>query len=395
MSFYLEDKMKIEIRENQLGYNRAKWHPTVLNSTFGRPDLLPLWVADMDFSVSEATIHALQSRLNYPTFGYEFRSETHFDSFINWHLKKDDWIIDKEEIVGARSLLNALAVIINGYTKTGDAVMINEPVYRPFFEIPKKLKRTIINVPLAREDDKYVMDFINIETAIVKNDVKVFIMANPHNPTGRVWTRSELTRLGEICLKHGVLIISDEIHSNFIYKGFKFVPFMSLNQFSEIAVTLTSAGKTFNIPSLANGLVITRITEIRDMVAEFNETFHTDGVNTFSNLVFEEVYKNGEEWFQSIMKILEENRKFAIEYIRTNMPWIKVDYPEGTYLLWLDMRDRFEEQKELEDFLIQKAGLALNSGLFFGSSCVGFARLNYATSKQTLVEALERLAREY
>ena len=383
--------MKIEIRDNQLGYNRAKWHPSVLKSTFGRSDLLPLWVADMDFSVSETTIQALQSRLKHPTFGYEFRSETHFDSFINWHLKKDNWKIDKVEIVGARSLLNALAVIVNGYTKAGYAVMINEPVYRPFFEIPKKLNRTIINVPLVREDEKYVMDFLNIEASIVKNDVKIFIMANPHNPTGRVWTKCELTRLGDICLKHNVLIISDEIHSNFIYNGYKFIPFMTLNQFSKIAVTLTSAGKTFNIPSLANGLVITKIKEIRELVSEFNETFHTDGVNTFSNLVFEAVYENGEEWFQSIMEILEDNRKFAIEYIRENMPWIKVDYPEGTYLLWLDMRKRFETQKELEDFLVHKAGLALNSGLFFGSSCVGFARLNYSTSKEILVKALKRL----
>ncbi|MBN2259896.1 MAG: PatB family C-S lyase [Clostridiales bacterium] len=373
---------------NQIGYNRIKWHPQRLELIFGKSDVTPLWVADMDYATAPAIIKAVEERLKAPSFGYEFQGDDYFDAFIKWHKLKDDWDINKEDIISVESVLYGMAILIDELTDVGDNILINTPVYGPFKAIPEHFGRNVVDVPLVDNGDRYIMDLNAIEEAMKNEKIKIFIMANPHNPTGRVWTVEELVEIGNLCKKYDVFIISDEIHSNFTYPGYRFTPFDTLKDFEDITITITSAGKTFNIPSVAKGILITKINKVKEIINNHNTKFHLLNANGLSRVIFKSAYEDGAVWFEELMVVLEGNREYIIEFFKNEMPWVKIHKPESTFLLWIDFSQKYKSQKELNEILVNKVKVGLNSAEFFGHKKEGFARMNFATSREILEEVL-------
>lgn len=392
MNDYNFDNIKERKKTNSLKYDFAaeKGKPT---------DLMPLWVADMDFETAPDIVNALNERVQHGIFGYSNPKPEYRKILETWMEKRHGWKIDTSWIFQTPGVVFGISMIIRALTKKGDAVMIQRPLYYPFFSVIEDNQRKMINNALIYVEDQnpsYKINIEDFECKIVENDVKLFILCNPHNPVGRVWTKEELTSVGEICLKHHVIVVSDEIHQDFIYKGHKHVVFADIKpEFNEITITCTSPSKTFNLAGLQLSNLIAANKELRSAIKnEINKTGY-DEPNLFGMIACQAAYQNGEEWLEALKEYLEENLAFVRKFIENNLTYVKLIEPEGTYLIWLDFRAYQMSERQLDDYIINEAKLWLDSGGIFGVEGEGFQRINIATSRENLKKALIQLEKAF
>lgn len=372
----------------------------------GKPEnVLPLWVADMDFRTSSYIQDALKEVVEHGIWGYsEVDADLFFDQaqtqpgyfkiLQDWMRKRHRWEIDPHWLVKTPGIVYALAMAVKAFTKPGDGVLIQQPVYYPFSEVISDNGRKIVNSPLVYDRDrgKYSIDFTDFEEQIVKNDVRLFLLCNPHNPVGRVWTKEELTALGDLCLKHHVLIVSDEIHADFIFEREHTVLANLKKAYEEITVTCTSPSKTFNLAGLQISNILIPNRTLRN---RFRQEVNASGfsqMNLMGLAACKAAYRYGEEWLSALLAYLRGNLDFVQRYLKEHIPQIRMVRPEGTYLVWLDFKDLNLSAAEQERLVVEKAGLWLDSGAIFGDAGKGFERINIACPRKTLTTALRKLA---
>ncbi|MCM1083427.1 MAG: pyridoxal phosphate-dependent aminotransferase [Clostridium sp.] len=360
----------------------------------GKPeDVLPLWVADMDFKTSSLVLDEIQKRVAHGIFGYTETGEAYFNAVAGWLREHHGLNIEQSWLVKTPGVVYALAMAVRSYTSENDTVLIQQPVYYPFTEvITDNHRRVISNDLVLFEDGKYHIDFEDFENKIVEHHVKLFLLCSPHNPVGRVWTYEELKQIAEICLKHNVLIVSDEIHGDFTFDGFRHTPLLNVDsRLKDIVITCTSPAKTFNLAGLQISNIIIPNSKLRRVFRKEITASGYSQLNTIGIVACEAAYKYGEEWYRELKKYLQDNLAFVRNYIVQNLPQIKLIEPEGTYLIWLDFRGLHLSEQDLENLIVNKAKLWLDSGAIFGKAGEGFERINIATSRSVLREALDRI----
>jgi cystathionine beta-lyase len=376
---------------NRSGTNAIKydWKKEV----FGKEDIIPMWVADMDFRTPDFIMEAIRQRANHEILGYTTRSAGFFQAIIDWFKRRQNWTIDASWIVFSPGIVPALSFAVRTFTSPGDKVIIQSPVYRPFSTVITGNQREILNNPLKLQKGRYFMDFDNLREQIDAK-VKLILISHPHNPVGRVWTPAELSELADICLEHNITIISDEIHSDIIMPGHKHVPLAAISHaLSEITVTCIAPSKTFNIAGLSTSVVVIPDKNKRDMFSREIDTAHLWLGNIFGNVALEAAYRNGDEWVDKLIIYISENFKFLDSYLKQYIPEIKLIRPDATYLAWLDMHELNMDDKGLKEFMIQKAGIGCNDGVSFGTGGEGFMRMNIGCPREMLQKALEKLNR--
>lgn len=355
-------------------------------------DILPLWVADMDFKAPEGVIKALSERVERGIFGYTLPTDSYYDAVINWMDRRHNWKIEKDWIIIAPGIVPAIHFAVHTYTKEGDGVLIQRPVYNPFTEAVVNNGRKLINSPLVAKGDRYEMDFEDFEKKIVDHNVKLFILCSPHNPVGRVWTREELKTMGDICIEYNVLVVADEIHHDLVFKCNKHIPFASLgSEYSNICITCTSPSKTFNIAGLHISNIIIENKMILKRLNTYLESIALTMSNIFGIIGSEAAYNTGEAWLEELIDYIEGNKKLVQEFMTEKFPMIKVIDSEATYLLWIDFRGLGMEKEVLERFLVEEAKLWLSSGAIYGDEGCGFERINLACPRSTIEKGLKRL----
>ncbi|MDF2942185.1 MAG: Bifunctional PLP-dependent enzyme with beta-cystathionase and maltose regulon repressor [Herbinix sp.] len=359
----------------------------------GRPvDVLPLWVADMDFRTAPCILERLQKHVELGIFGYSDVKSDYFQAMSDWYQNYYQWKLEEKWLVKTPGVVFAIATAIRAFTKPGDRVLIQEPVYYPFRRAITDNERIVVNNPLVLIDGHYEIDFEDFEEKIVSDKVKLFVLCNPHNPVGRVWKEWELRKMGEICLSHQVLVVSDEIHSDFIYNGFQHLIFANLEErFADNSITCTAPSKTFNLAGLQVSNIIISNQNLRLKFAATIDQAGYSQLNMFGLIACQAAYEGGRDWLEQLKLYLTENLAFVRDYLRENIPDIKLIEPEGTYLIWLDCRALKLSEKERKDLIINKAKLWLDSGVMFGANGVGFERINIACPRSIIREALERL----
>ncbi len=355
-------------------------------------DVLSMWIADMDFEAPPAVKKALSEYVNKGIFGYSDPKNSYFETAADWFKNHFDWQIEKEWIVKTPGVVIALALAVKAFTKKGEAVIIQPPVYYPFFNVIRNNDRKIIESPLIYIDGKYTIDFDDFEKKIVENDVKLFIMCSPHNPVCRVWREDELKKLGEICKKHNIYVVSDEIHCDFVYPGYKHIPFLkAVPEMADKAVICTAPSKTFNIA----GLQMSNIIIPGEKTRELYQKEVLSGGHTCSNamgiIAAEAAYKDGEEWYKECWKYIRDNLDFVREFLKQNLPQLKLVEPEGTYFAWIDFSGLGLAADDLEAFMANDAKLWLDGGRIFSENAALFQRFVLACPRETVKEAMERL----
>ena len=356
-------------------------------------DILPLWVADMDFPTAQPVLEALHPRTNHGVFGYTEADPDRFFSVLQgWFLAQHQWEIQKEWLLQTPGVVFALAMAVKAYTQPGDAVLIQQPVYYPFSEVIEDNKRVIVSNDLVLGDDnRYHIDFEVFEKKIVENNIKLFFLCNPQNPTGRVFTKEELTKLGDICLKHEVLVVSDEIHNDFALYGEHTVFAKVKKEFEDNCIICTSASKTFNLASMLMSNIFIPNQKIR---RAFKKQIDAAGISQLSILgivATRTAYEKGEEWYENVISYIKENIAYLKKYTEENLPGVKVIDGEGTFLPWLDFRGTGLSSEEIDKRIIYDAKLWLDSGRIFGKVGDGFQRINVATPRSILEECLRRI----
>lgn len=358
-----------------------------------REDALPLWVADMDFPTCPAVISALRNTVNHGIFGYSEGKDDYFLAVHDWYFRHFGWEVKKEWLIKTPGVVFAIAAAVNGFTNPGDAVILQQPVYYPFSEAIRDNGRILINSPLKNVGGRYEIDFEDFESKIAENHVKLFLLCSPHNPVGRVWEEWELKRLGEICLSYGVIVVSDEIHSDFVWGDRRHSVFAGLdNRFADITTTCTAPSKTFNLAGLQISNIFISNPELRKKFARAVNAAGYSQVGLMGLVACQAAYEGGEEWLCRLKAYIEGNIRFVKEYLSREIPQIGFTEPEGTYLLWLDFRPLGLSEKELEELIAKKARLWLDSGAMFGPDGEGFERINAACPRITLKKALDQLA---
>jgi cystathionine beta-lyase len=360
---------------------------------FGEKDLLPMWVADMDFQSPAPVIQALVERAQHGFFGYPWRSPAYYDSIIGWMRKRHSWDIRREWIVNAPGVVSALDLAVHALTQPGDKIVIQPPVYFPFFSIVRNNGRQLVENRLKFENGHYRMDLQDLEKQIDAR-TKALILCSPHNPVGRVWTPDELAALGELCIRKDLLILSDEIHSDLILNGHKHTPLATLTEeLAQRTCTLIAPSKTFNLPGLGASAVIIPNGKLRTAFNNAVENFGLQVGNVFGIVALQAAYQYGEEWLKQMLDYVEGNVAYATRFLAERIPGIKFACPEGTYLLWLDCRGLGLSHTALRDLIIKQAKVALNDGPEFGSGGEGFQRMNLACPRSILEEGLVRIER--
>lgn len=357
---------------------------------FEKEDVIPMWVADMDFKTPDFIIKAIRERLDHEVLGYSIRPKSYFLSIINWLKRRHNWIIKEEWISYSPGIVPAINMAVLAYTEPNDKIIIQPPVYFPFFSAIENNNRVQVENPLKMKNGRYYFDFDDLEEKL--KDAKMLILSNPHNPGGSVWTKDELKRLGELCLENNVLIMSDEIHADLVFKNFKFTPVASIsNEIADNTVTFIAPSKTFNIAALATSSVISSNKILKDKFDKVVDAIHVGMGNVFGTVASEAAYNFGDEWLDQLMDYLTLNLDFAQDYFNEKIPQIKMMRPEGTYMVWLDCTQLDLKNKDLKHFMIEDAGLGFNDGRMFGTGGEGFMRMNIACPKQILLDALIRL----
>lgn len=361
----------------------------------GKPaDVLPLWVADMDFRTAPGIIERAVADASLGIYGYTESKDDYFRAVAAWYETYFDWKVERKWLVKTPGIVFAIGIAIQALTKAGDAVMIQQPVYYPFSEVIKDNDRTLVNNELVLKDGHYEIDFEDFEEKIIRNDVKLFVLCSPHNPVGRVWTFEELRRIGEICLRHNVKVISDEIHSDFVYEGRKHYVFSTVDPaFEDISIICTAPSKTFNLAGLQASNIFIPNAQIRKAFRRQISAAGYSQLNMIGLHACQAAYETGREWLEELKVYLKGNLDYVRAYLEENLPQIKLIEPEGTYLIWLDCRALGLSEEKLEHLIVHEAKLWLDSGAIFGAVGEGFERINIACPRAVLKEALERLHR--
>jgi cystathionine beta-lyase len=371
------------------GTNALKWDG--LDKTFGTADILPMWVADMDFEAPQPIIDAVVKRAQHGIYGYTEKPESFYSSISSWMKKRHGWQIDNKWIEVSAGVVPAISLSILSYSEPGDKILLQSPVYYPFFSAIESNNRVMVNNQLIYENHQYKIDFNDLESKL-KTGVKVIILCNPHNPVGRVWSREELEKIGELCIRYNVIIVSDEIHSDLIFGKHTHIPIASISEeLAERTVTCMAPSKTFNIAGLYTSAVIISDDTLRGEFKNTMNRLNAEAKNLFGIIALEAAYTYGEEWLEQALPYLEGNLDFLVDYFATKIPKIKVSKPQGTYLAWLNCRELGMNQKDLVDFFIHKAKVGLNDGAVFGSGGEGFMRLNAACPRSLLEKGLKRI----
>lgn len=360
----------------------------------GKPeDILPLWVADMDFRTPYCVTEALIAKSKHGIFGYSDSGQEYFEAISSWFWGSYGWRVQPEWLVKTPGVVFAISAAIRGLTTVGDAVLIQEPVYYPFSEAIRDNDRTLVVNELVCIDGKYSIDFEDFEKKVTDSKVKLFILCNPHNPVGRVWTRAELLRLGEICLKHGVVVVSDEIHADFIYPGYTHEVFANLKpEFKDISITCTAPTKTFNLAGLQiSNIFIANLVLRRAIMKEIDRSGYSQP-NVMGLVACKAAYHDGRAWLEELKNYLVGNLDFLRSFLHEKIPGVRLVEPEGTYLAWLDFRGLNIGEEALEELVVHKARLWLDKGSMFGVSGAGFQRINIACPREVLKKALSQLA---
>lgn len=355
-------------------------------------DVLPLWVADMDFETSSYIEDALTERVKEGIFGYSDVQTPYFEIIRDWMIRHHDWEPQEKWLIKTPGVVFALAMAVKAYTDPGDKVLLQQPVYYPFSEVITDNGREVVSNDLVlTEDGTYKIDFADFEQKIIANGIKLFLLCSPHNPVGRVWTKEELEKIGDICVKHGVTVVSDEIHNDFIWEG-KHTVFAGIKkEFEDISVTCTSPSKTFNLASMLISNIFIPNQVLR---RKFRKEMDRAGISQLSVLglvATEAAYAHGDEWYAAMKNYVRDNIAFARAYVEENLPGVRMIDTQGTYLIWLDFRQTGLTVEQLDHKIIYEAGLWLDSGKIFGKTGEGFERINVACPRAVLQEALDRI----
>lgn len=359
---------------------------------FGRADIQPLWVADTDFAVPECITRALESRIQHPIFGYTLYPESVYEALIQWNQTRHQWRIERESVVMAPGVVPSIFAAVQAFTDEGDGVIIQPPVYFPFFSAVTTNKRKLLLNPLRNEGGTYRMDLEHFE-ACAKAGAKLFIFCSPHNPVGRVWAREELEALLAITRRYGIVIVSDEIHGDLAYSGHTHIPLQSLATSEDRIITTLAPNKSFNIPGLGLSSLVIPDQSCRVAMNQVFANLHVSNTNPLSMVAFEAAYKEGGEWLDKLKAYLEQSRNKAVRFINSELSGIRVSAPEATYLLWLDCRELGLTDDALKHFFVNDCGLGLNQGSSFGEPGKGFMRLNIGTPYSNIQQALEKIQR--
>jgi cysteine-S-conjugate beta-lyase len=358
---------------------------------FGKKDVIPMWVADMDFRTPDFVIKALQDHLKHEILGYSFRPPEFYLSIILWLKTRHNWIVDKEWICFSPGIVPALNLCTLAFTNPGDNIIVQPPVYFPFFSAVESHGRQLKYNKLIETDNKWVMDYDSL-IASIDGKTKMIIISNPHNPIGRVWTPDELNKLAEICLENNILILSDEIHCDLILPGYNHTPMANLSEnISNSTITCIAPSKTFNLAGLSTSSVIISNPVLRKKFNGAIESFHIGNGNVIGTVASIAAYSNGHEWLDSLLEYINHNINFVIDYCEKMIPEIIPVKPEATYMIWLDCQKFGMTGKELQNFFVNNAGIGMNEGSTFGPGGEGFLRMNLATTHNVVIKAMEQI----
>jgi cystathionine beta-lyase len=358
-------------------------------ATFGTEDVQPMWVADMDFAVPEAVTRALVERAQHPIYGYTLPPDSVYDALIAWMLKRHGWKIEREWILLVPGVVPSLNAVVMALTEPGEDVIVQPPVYFPFFSAATKTGRKLIENPLQLVGDRYGIDFEHLEACAAK--ARLLLLCSPHNPVGRVWTRDELEQVLTIARRHGLTVLSDEVHADLVYPEFRHHALGQLAGDGHEIVTAIAPSKTFNIPGLGLSALIVPDPARRNAIFKLLDMIHMSAGNPFSLAAFETAYREGEPWLEELLPYLRETRDEAARFIAAHLPAIRLVPTEATYLLWLDCRGLGMSDAELKRFFVRDAQLGLSPGLMFGEHGSGFMRMNIGAPRHLVMQALQRL----
>lgn len=366
-----------------------------MEAFMGAKDAIPMWVADMDFKSPPCIVDALKKRLEHEVFGYTIKPQDFFDSIVNWMHKRHKWDIKKEWISFCPGVVAGFTLAIQQLTKPGDKIIVQPPVYFPFFDSVNNTDREIIYNPLKLINGRLCFDFDDLKSKI-DNNVKMLLLCNPHNPGGSVWTKNELLELNQICEKHNIIVVSDEIHADVVFSPAAHTPYASVSEnAAQNSLTVMSHSKTFNVAGLTTSFVIAAN---KELLLKYNKGLNTPHLhmgNIFGTIALIAAYTHGEEWLSQLIQYLKNNINLVNEFCKTNLPKMKVIVPESTFLIWIDCREFGMTRQELSDFFLHKAKVAVNIGGMFGIEGEGFIRMNIGCPKSTVEKALNQIQTAY
>lgn len=389
-----KEKFLKEYLVERKGTYSLKWD--ALDKRFGNANLTSMWVADMEIKAPKEVIEALKERCEHGVFGYSYVSDEYYNSVINWLKEKHNYEIKKEWLRFTNGVVTAIYCFVNIFTKVDDAVLILTPVYYPFHNAVKDNNRKLITCDLKNTDGYFTIDYDEVEKKIVENKVKLFIQCSPHNPAGRVWKEEELAKILEICKKHNVLVISDEIHQDIIMKGYKHIPsaIVANGKYADNLITVSAASKTFNLAGLIHSNIIISNAELRKKYDEEIKKINQTEINILGMLATQVAYEKGSEWLENVKEIIEDNFNYLKTELNKHIPEITITNLEGTYLVFLDLRKIIPIDK-VKEFIQDKCNLAIDFGEWFGASFKGFIRVNLATDPEIVEKAVENIITEY
>jgi cysteine-S-conjugate beta-lyase len=357
---------------------------------FGRSDVIPMWVADMDFAAPEAVTKALVERAKHPIYGYTLHPDSMYEALIEWSAKRYDWQIKQSDIVMCPGVVPSINAVIEAITEPGDKVIVQPPVYFPFFSSVEKTGRELVLNPLKLDNNRYFIDFEHLEDC-AQQGAKTLLFCSPHNPVGRVWTREELQQLLELAERYQMTIISDEIHADLIFPEQQHISLASLTDSNNVITTLAPS-KTFNIAGMGLSALIVSDMQKRKAIKDVFEKWHISPANPFSITAFEAAYRYGEDWLEQLNVYIYKNKKWVEDFLQKRCPQIQLIESEGTYLLWLDCRFLGMDNESLRRFFIEEAKVGMNPGYVFGDNGSGFMRLNIGARLEIVQQALENIA---
>lgn len=361
---------------------------------FGTEDILPMWIADMDFRTPDFIVNAIRKRLDHELLGYTYCCKRWKPAIQNWVSRRYGWEVKEEEIGFVGGIVPAISFALQCFTKAGDKVLIQPPVYHPYHHVTHDLERTLVFNPLKLVNGQFEVDFVDFEEKV--KDCKVFLLCNPHNPGGRVWSREELVRMCDICAKYNVLVISDEIHCDMTLKGYKHIPFASCcDKAKDLCITFMAASKTFNIAGLKSSYHIIQNEDIRNQYHEFLRKSELDTAHVFATGPVATAYNEGEEWLGQMLEYVEANIDFMEQYLKDNMPKMGMIRPQASFLVFLDARGLGLPHDELVEFFVREAKVGMNDGAMFGEEGSGYMRMNLGCPRSVLEKALNQIKAAY
>lgn len=370
------------------GTHCEKWDG--LGERFGREDLLALWVADMDFRVPQCVLEAEKDYLDTGVFGYYHPSEGYYQAFMDWEQERHGYSVQREWLRFSPGVVPAINWLIQIFTEPQDRVLVLTPVYYPFLHAVRDNERTLVACQLVHQDGRYSVDLAAFEAAIAENQVRMFIMSSPHNPVSRVWRREELTAMLDICKKHGVLVLSDEIHQDLTFDGHKHIPSATAGDYSHMVITLTAASKTFNLAGCQNAFVVLPDAKLRKEYDAFTKRIHIREGNPFGYIAVEAAYRGGKAWLQQVQEIIWNNYGYLREQLAIHLPKACVTPLEGTYLMWVDFA-AYLQPEEMERFFEETCGIAVDYGAWFEGDGQSHIRINLATSRENVEKAFSSI----